>query len=107
MARIEANNEHIVLMNIIAVEPGRADALIQLLEDATESVMRHRQGFISASLHRSLDGTRVANYAQWRTKADFDAMLADPACQEHMKAAADMAEGFEPVLYTVASVHGG
>src|SRR3546814_13742244 len=68
--------------------------------------MKHRVGFISANIHRSLDGGRVANYAQWRTKADFEAMLADPACQEHMKAEADLADSFDPVLYTVSSVHG-
>lgn len=49
-------------------------ALIDLLDRATENVMRKQPGFISANIHRSLDGTRVANYAQWRSKADLEAM---------------------------------
>lgn len=59
---------------------------------------------MSANLHRGLDGCHVTNYAQWASEADFRAMLADPAAQEHMAAAAAMAE-FAPVLYRVAAVH--
>jgi hypothetical protein len=39
----------------------------------------------SASIHKSADGTRVANYAQWRRAEDFEAMLHDPRAAEHMK----------------------
>ena len=39
--------------------------------------MQHLPGFISASIHRSLDGTKVINYAQWRSQADFAAYLAE------------------------------
>ena len=46
----------------------------------------------------------MTNYAQWASEADFRAMLADPAAQKHMAAAAAMAE-FAPVLYRVAAVH--
>src|SRR3546814_4296571 len=86
MTHIQPNDSQIALINTFKVDPDKAEALIALLDDATETVMKHRVGFISANIHRSLDGGRVANYAQWRTKADFEAMLADPACQEHMKA---------------------
>src|SRR3546814_5542751 len=96
MTHIQPNDSQIALINTFKVDPDKAEALIALLDDATETVMKHRVGFISANIHRSLDGGRVANYAQWRTKADFEAMLADPACQEHMKAAADLADSFDP-----------
>ncbi len=94
----------IVLINTFTVEPERADALVALLVEATDAVMRHRPGFIGIKLHVSLDRTRVVNYVQWRSKADFDAMLADPEAREHMGKAAALAERFEPVLYTLARV---
>ncbi|HLG79269.1 MAG TPA: hypothetical protein VKX46_22850, partial [Ktedonobacteraceae bacterium] len=53
--------------------------------------------------HKSLDGTRVTNYAQWRSVADFEAMMANPEANVHMKAAAALAT-FEPYLYEVAYV---
>lgn len=30
--------------------------------------MRHIDGFVSANIHASLDGTRAVNYAQWRSE---------------------------------------
>ncbi len=43
----------------------------------------------------------MANYARWRSREDFEAMLRDPAAQVHMRAAAAIAS-FDPVLYEVA-----
>ncbi len=44
--------------------------------------MRHMPGFISANLHVSADRRHIANYAQWRSRADYDAMLKNPECFE-------------------------
>ena len=94
----------VTLMNVFTVAPERQDELVKVLDDATEHVIKHLPGFVSANIHRSLDGRHVANYAQWTTKEAMDAMLANPAAQEHLRAAASMAT-FAPVLYTVVSVH--
>jgi quinol monooxygenase YgiN len=101
---IEPGAPVITLINVFTVAPEQQRELVELLETATEKVMRHLQGFVSANIHASLDGTHVANYAQWRSEEHFKAMLADPIAQEHMQAAAAMAE-FEPVLYAVESSH--
>ena len=66
--------------------------------------MRGLPGFVSANLHKSLDGTKVANYAQWRSREHFEAMLEDSAAAVHMKEAAEIAEKFEPHLYEVSFV---
>ena len=39
-----------------------------LLTHATTMTAGHVAGFISASFHHSLDGTKAAVYAQWRSK---------------------------------------
>jgi heme-degrading monooxygenase HmoA len=62
--------------------------------------MRHLPGFISASIHRSADGTKVINYAQWRSQADFDALKDNPKARPHMEAAAALAS-FEPIVCDV------
>ena len=61
-------------------------------------------GFVSANLHKSLDGTKVANYAQWRSWEDFEAMLEDPEAAVHMREAAEIAKKFEPYLYEVSFI---
>ena len=96
---------HAVLINTFKVSPGKADALVDLLAKATQETMRNRPGFVSANLHVSEDRTRVVNYAQWRSKADFEAMRADPQAQAHMKAAGALAEGFDPVFYELRSAY--
>jgi hypothetical protein len=54
----------------------------------------------SASIHRSVDGTKVINYAQWRSQADFAALKDNPKARPHMQAAAALAS-FEPIVCEV------
>lgn len=39
---------------------------------ATEESLGKLPGIISAALHRSQDGTRVVNYAQWKTAENWE-----------------------------------
>ena len=105
MTTINTANAHATLINVFTVEPEKARALADLLERATEETMRHVPGFISANIHKSLDGVRVTNYAQWRSREHFEAMLRHPEAIPHMQACAALAESAEPHLYDVASVH--
>jgi antibiotic biosynthesis monooxygenase (ABM) superfamily enzyme len=52
------------LINVFTVDPKDQERLVELWQEGTEEVMRHLPGFISANVHRSLDGTKVINYAQ-------------------------------------------
>ena len=52
------------------MKPEDLQKLVQLLIDATEQTMKHAPGFVSASIHKSHDGTKVVNYAQWRSQKD-------------------------------------
>ena len=49
----------------------------------------------------------VTNYAQWRSQADLDAMMSDPAARSHMREAADIADSFEPISYDLRETHSG
>ena len=83
MTAIDKNNKLVTLINIFTVEPAKQQQLVDLLIQATETSMRHLPGFISANIHRSLDGTKVANYAQWRSVEDFQVMQKNPAAKPH------------------------
>jgi hypothetical protein len=93
------------LINVFSVTAENQQPLVDLLAAATDEVMRHQRGFVSASIHASGDGARVVNYAQWASEEDFHAMPANPQAGEHMAGCAALAENFEPHLYRVASVH--
>src|ERR1700744_22586 len=105
MSTITAHADYATLINVFTVQPERARELADLLSAATADVMQHIDGFISANIHLSTDGTRVVNYAQWRSVDAMHAMQQDPTAREHMVLCAEVADGFEPHLYTVESVH--
>ncbi|MEI5682448.1 antibiotic biosynthesis monooxygenase [Mesorhizobium sp. CGMCC 1.15528] len=65
MPIIRADSGIITQINMFIVPDGGQQPLIDLLQEAAESC-RTVPGWISASLHRSLDGRRVVNYAQAR-----------------------------------------
>lgn len=104
MTTISTNGSVATLVNVFTVDPARQRELVTLLVAATEEVMCHLPGFVSANIHASTDGTRVVNYAQWRTAEDFQAMLSDPEAGTHMRQAAQLAE-YDPHLYDVVSIH--
>jgi quinol monooxygenase YgiN len=101
---ISTGSPLVTLINVFTVSPDDQQQLVDLLVEATDKVIRHRPGFISANIHASLDGTRVTNYAQWRSREDFAAMLDDPEAIPHLRGASAIATA-EPHLYQVASVH--
>jgi quinol monooxygenase YgiN len=103
MAVISKSNDVVTLINVFTVEPQQQQRVVDLLIEATEAVMRHLPGFVSAHIHKSLDGMRVANYAQWRSKEYFEAMLKNPDAIPHMKAIAARAT-FDAHLYEVSAV---
>jgi quinol monooxygenase YgiN len=100
MATITKALDVLTLVNVFTVKPEDQQKLVQLLIDATEQTMKHLPGFVSASVHRSHDGKRVVNYAQWRSQKDFDEMRQNPKAGPHMAAAAALAT-FDPILCEV------
>lgn len=104
MTTITTNKNMVTLINVFTVQPENQQRLVDLLTEATKLAMKKQPGYISANIHKSLDGTRVTNYAQWRSKDDFEAMLQNPEAAKHMKEASQLAIKFEPHLYEVSFI---
>jgi quinol monooxygenase YgiN len=75
----------IVLINVFTVEPQNQGRLVDLLARATVGTVNRAPGFISATLHRSLDGTKVTMSSQWRSAEDYQAMRRDPGRRHFWK----------------------
>jgi quinol monooxygenase YgiN len=102
MATISRDNDVCTLINVFTVAPENQERLLEVLDVATREVMQYLPGFVSANLHRSLDGEHVVNYAQWASREAFETMLRHPDTQAHMAAALRLASA-EPRLYEVAA----
>ena len=99
MTKISARSDVMTLINMFTVDAENQRRLIELLIEATE-VVRRAPGFVSASLHRSTDGTKVTMYAQWRSINDYQAMRQDPVAPPFLLEALTIAK-FEPGVYEV------
>jgi quinol monooxygenase YgiN len=93
-----ASSHPVVLINIFTVDPGNQAELVALLAKATDATVRHVPGFMSATLHKSLDGTRVAMYARWRSEAEYNAMRRSPIASPYLDQALKLAT-FAPGMY--------
>jgi quinol monooxygenase YgiN len=100
MTTISTKSDVITLINVFTVEPENQRRLIELLAEATEVSVRRAPGFVSASLHRSTDGTKVTMYAQWRSIDAYQAMRQDPDPLPFLQEALTIAR-FEPGIYEV------
>lgn len=96
MATIAKGGTLLTVVNVFTVSPDKQADLLVL---ATDETMRYLPGFISARIHRSLDGAKVINYAQCRSQAEFSAMQTNPSVRPHMQAAA--LARFEPIVCDV------
>jgi quinol monooxygenase YgiN len=103
-ARIDEAAGIFTLINTFHTSRERQRAIVESLRRFTEGVARRLPGFVGASVHASLEGERVVNYVQWRSRADLAAMLALPEAKAHMAEVAALADNIEPVPYRVVYV---
>jgi len=94
------NKKVLTLINVFTVAPERQMELVNLLVRATTESVRHAPGFIASTLHRSLDGTKVTMYAQWRSLEEYEAMRKNPAPLTYFEQALAFAK-FDAGLYEV------
>ena len=92
------NSGPVTLINVFSVEPANQQRLVDLITRATDGVVNRAPGFLSATLHRSTDGTKVIMYAQWRSAEDYQAMRQNPVQLPFLQEALTIAT-FEPGMY--------
>ena len=102
MTVISTDTQLVTFINVFNVEPANQKRLVELLVRVTDAFVRRAPGFVSSSLHRSIDGTKVTMYAQWRTIDDYEAMRGDPNPQRYLEQALAISQ-FEPGRYEVVA----
>jgi quinol monooxygenase YgiN len=103
MPTISKGRTPVTFINVFTVTPEKQEELIALLTEVTERHVRHRRGFISASLHRGIDGKKVTMYAQWASIDDYEAMRKDSGSSPALEKALAFAT-FDPGMYEVAEI---
>lgn len=90
-------------ITIVETEPGKqSDALSLMTERAR--FMSRQPGFVSFSLHRSLDGRRVVNDIQWQSREQLQAAQGSPDFRKEWYTFDRMTDEIDPHLYEVVQI---
>lgn len=92
------------VISTFEMTPGTCSDVLEALQDAYASVIRHQPGFLGGAIHVNDAQTRIAAYSRWVARSDFQAMLRTPEMRERNRAIAGMCSRFEPVMYELAEV---
>jgi len=95
MPTIVAGADYATFINTFRCRPQDQDEVVRINIDIVDQVASAFPGFISATVHRSEDGTRVFNYLQWESADDLAAMQRSPEFQAFGRRFAGLVE-FEP-----------
>jgi heme-degrading monooxygenase HmoA len=106
MPHIHADNQPVTQITIVEPEPGKQDEALKLMAERARFMAR-QPGFISISLHRSLDGKRIVNYVQWKSRDLLQSAHHSPQFRKEWRHFDDVAEEIDPHLYEVAHVVDG
>jgi heme-degrading monooxygenase HmoA len=106
MPQIQVDHQPVTQITIVESEPTKqAEALSLMAERAR--FMARQPGFISISLHRSLDGRRIVNYVQWESRELLRSAHQSPEFRKKWGHFDELTDEIDPHLYEVAHVVGG
>ena len=67
MTALDLNNQLVTVIVLFKVKDNQQTAVIEKVKQLF-AIAKRQPGLISANLHRSLDGIKVSNYAQWENE---------------------------------------
>ena len=67
MPEIRTEHQPVTQITVIEAEAGKQDEALAVMAERARFMAR-QPGFVSISLHRSLDGRRIVNYIQWQSQ---------------------------------------
>src|ERR1700745_1014742 len=85
------SDEFVILINLLKVKSGKQDALIALLKQNTDTVIRTLPGWKTTRLIASKDGAGVVIYSEWESPAAVEAMRSDPRMKAYLPEIAELA----------------
>lgn len=81
MPSIVSGGPYATFINTFRCSPSNQGEVVGINIDIVDQVASRFPGFISASVHRSTDGTRVINYLQWESAEHLAALQRAPEFQ--------------------------
>jgi heme-degrading monooxygenase HmoA len=105
MPQIQTDQQPVTQITIIEAEPEKQTEALSLMRKRAH-FMQGQPGFISISLHRSLDGRRIVNYIQWQSRDLLRAAHQSPEFRKAWSQFESLTDDIDPHLYEVIEIIG-
>src|SRR3954469_677498 len=106
MPHIQTGNHIVTQVTVIEAEPEKQNEALALMAERAR-FMAKQPGFVSISLHRSLDGRRIVNYVQWQNRQLLQSAHKSPKFRKEWEHLDALTGEIDPHLYEVAQVFDG
>ena len=103
MPQIQIGQQPVTQITIIEAEPEKQAEALSLMRKRAH-FMQGQPGFVSISLHRSLDGRRIVNYVQWESRDLLRAAHQSPEFRKAWSRFGRLTDDIDPHLYEVAEI---
>lgn len=103
MPEIRSNNQPVTQITIVEAEPDKQAEALAVMTDRAR-FMAEQPGFVSISLHRSLDGRRIVNYVQWSSREQLQAAHKSAQFRKEWERFDRLTDGIDPHLYEVCQI---
>lgn len=106
MPSIQTSDRPVTQITVVEAEPAQQQEALSLMTERARFMSR-QPGFISISLHRSLDGRRIVNFVQWQNRELLHAAHHSPEFRKAWRKFDELTDQIDPHLYEVAEVLNG
>jgi heme-degrading monooxygenase HmoA len=103
MPHIRTDKQPVTQITVVESEPQKQAEAMSLMTERARFMAR-QPGFISISVHRSLDGRRIVNYVQWQSRELLQAAHTSPEFRKEWGHFDQLTDAIDPHLYEVAHV---
>jgi heme-degrading monooxygenase HmoA len=103
MPRISTGAQCVTQITVVETEPEKQPVALSVMTERARFMAR-QPGFISISMHRSLDGRRMVNYIQWQSREQLQAAHRSPEFRKEWRHFDELTDEIDPHLYEVVHV---
>ena len=103
MPQIGKGNAVVTQITVVECGKGKQTEVLGVMQDRARFMAR-QPGFVSITLHRSVDGGRVVNYIQWASRDQLEAAHKSPEFRKEWGHFDRVSDDIDPHLYEVVHV---
>jgi heme-degrading monooxygenase HmoA len=100
---IRASTKCVTQITVVETDPGKQPEALRVMTERARFMAR-QPGFVSISVHRSLDGRRIINYIQWETREQLQSAHKSPEFRKEWRHFDDLTYDIDPHLYELTEV---